>query len=144
MTGVRSAQLLIVGGLVAFAGAQGSAQPPASQEPSALTIEVRPARLTLGVGETASLVATVRDADGNVVDDATVVYFSRSRRSVGVTRDGEVEAHRSGDFVLIALVPTDPGDESRRPDARVRVEVPVRVPLPPVERVAFSEVPPKF
>ena len=144
MTRVRSVQVLIAGSIVALAGAQGSAQPPAPEDQPALTLEVRPTQLTLGVGEKASLVATVRDADGTVVDDATVVYFSRSRRSVGVTRDGEVEAHRSGDFTVIALVPNDPADARRRPDARVRVEVPVRVPLPSVDRVAFTQVPPKF
>ena len=144
MTRVRSLQMLVVGGVVALAASQGSAQPPAPEEQPALTIEVSPTRLTLGVGDKASLVATVRDADGTVVDDARVVYFSRSRRSVGVTRDGEVEAYRSGDFTVIALVPNDPEDESRRPDARVRVEVPVSVPLPPVVRVAFAQAPPKF
>ena len=148
MTSLRSVLVVIVGGIVCLAAAQRSAhgqEPPEPEGQAAgLTIEVSPTRLTLGVGDTASLVATVRDADGAVVDDATVVYFSRARRSVGVTREGEVEAYRPGDFTLIALVPKDPADDSRRPDARVRVEVPVTVPLPPVERVAFTRVPPKF
>ena len=145
MTSLRSVLVLVVGGVACLTVAQGTAQTP---EPDAqaegLTIEVSPTRLTLGVGDTATLVATVRDADGAVVDDARVVYFSRARRSVSVTREGEVEAHRSGDFTLIALVPKDPADDSRRPDARVQVEVAVAVPLPPVERVAFTRVPPKF
>ena len=145
MTSLRSVLVLIVGGIVCLAVAQGWAQTPEPEEQAAeLTIDVSPTRLTLGVGDKASLVATVRDGDGAVVDDATVVYFSRARRSVGVTREGEVEAYRPGDFTLIALVPKDPADDSRRPDARVRVEVPVTVPLPPVERVAFTRVPPKF
>ncbi len=144
MTSLRSALVLIVGSLVCVAATPGRAQTPEPETQAALTIEVSPTRLTLGVGETASLVATVRDPDGAVVDDATVVYFSRARRSVGVTREGEVEAYRPGDFTVIALVPKDPADDSRRPDARVRVEVPVTVPLPPVERVAFTRVPPKF
>ena len=145
MTSLRSVLVLVVGGVACLTVAQGTAQTP---EPDAqaegLTIEVSPTRLTLGVGDTATLVATVRDADGAVVDDARVVYFSRARRSVSVTREGEVEAHRSGDFTLIVLVPKDPADDSRRPDARVQVEVAVAVPLPPVERVAFTRVPPKF
>ena len=148
MTSLRSVLVVLVGGIVCLAAAQRSAhgqEPPEPEGQAAgLTIEVSPTRLTLGVGDTASLVATVRDADGAVVDDATVVYFSRARRSVGVTREGEVEAYRPGDFTLIALVPKDPADDSRRPDARIRVEVPVTVPLPPVERVAFARVPPKF
>ena len=148
MTSLRSVLVVLVGGIVCLAAAQRSAhgqEPPEPEGQAAgLTIEVSPTRLTLGVGDTASLVATVRDADGAVVDDATVVYFSRARRSVGVTREGEVEAYRPGDFTLIALVPKDPADDSRRPDARIRVEVPVTVPLSPVERVAFARVPPKF
>ena len=144
MANHRSALVLIVGGIVCVGVAPGWAQSPEPEEPVALTIEVNPTRLTLGVGEKATLVATVRDADGAVVHDVTVVYFSRARRSVNVTREGEVEAHRAGEFTLIALVPRDPEDGSRRPDAQVRVEVPVTVPLPPVERVAFIRVPPKF
>ena len=145
MTSLRSVLVLIVGGMACLAVAQGSAQTP---EPDAqgegLTLEVSPTRLTLGIGDTAVLVATVRDADGAIVEDATVIYFSRARRRVSVTREGEIEAYRSGDVILIALVPKDPADDSRRPDARVRVEVAVTVPLPPVERVAFTRVPPKF
>ena len=146
VTSLRSALMLIVGGMVCLAVVvvQGAAQTPEPEEQDGLTIEVSPTRLILGVGDKASLVATVRDADGAVVDDATVIYFSRARRSVGVTREGEVEAYRSGDFTLIALVPKDPADASRRPDARVRVEVAVTVPLPPVERVVFTRVPAKF
>ena len=143
MTSLRSVLVLVVGGLVCLAAGQSAAQSPDTQAEE-WTIEMSPDRLILEVGEKATLVATVRDADGAVVDDATVVYFSRARRSVGVTREGEVEAYRSGDFTLIALVPKDPDDDSRRPDARVRAEVTVTVPLPPVERVAFTQVPPKF
>ena len=116
-----------------------------AQEPAEdWTLDVEPARLTLEVGETLTLTATVRDADGQEVEDAPVVFFSRSRRSVGVTRGGEVEAYRPGDFTLVALVPREAGDDSRRPDAAVRVEVPVTVPLPPISQVTYVELPPKF
>ena len=144
MTSLRSLLVLSVGGMVWLCVAQGSAQAPAAEEQTGLTIEVSPNRLTLEVGEKASLEAIVRDAGGAVVDDATIIYFSRARRAVGVTREGEVEAYRPGDFTLIAMVPKNPTDTSRRPDARVRVELSVTVPLPPVERVAFTQVPPKF
>lgn len=112
--------------------------------PGGLRIEVDPGALTLEIGETAQLSATVRDAGGAVVDDAEVVYYSRARRSVSVTRRGRVEALRPGEFTLVVLVPSDPDDRSRRPDARVRVEIPVTVPLPPIAEVAFDEVPPVF
>ena len=144
----RNLVTLIASVIVCFLVVPGAGQaqepPDTNGQSEELTLEVSPARLTLGVGEKASLSAIVRNADGKIVDDATVVYFSRARRSVGVTREGAVEAYRPGDFTLIALVPENPADNSRRPDARVRVEVRVTVPLPPVERVAFTQVPPKF
>ena len=119
--------------------------PLTAQEPSEhWTLEVEPGQLTLEVGETQTLTAIVRDLDGRAVEDATVVYFSRARRSVGVTRDGRVEAYRPGDFTLVALLPRDAEDDSRRPDAAVRTEVQVTVPLPPVGQVTFVDLPPKF
>ena len=117
----------------------------AAQEPSDnWTLEIEPGQLTLEVGGTQTLTAIVRDRDGQAVEDATVVYFSRARRSVGVTRDGQVTAYRPGEFTLVALLPRDAEDDSRRPDAAVRTEVPVTVPLPPVGQVTFVDVPPKF
>ena len=132
MTDIRRATALLVG-VAAFAAAPWPAA--AQPETGALTLEVTPDRLTLAVGETATLAATVRDAGGAVVNDATVVYFSRARRSVAVTRGGAVEAYRPGEFTLVALVPADPRSRDRRPDARVQVEVPVTVPPPAVARV---------
>lgn len=116
----------------------------AGPESGSMTLEVAPDRLTLAVGEKAALTAVVRDGDGAVVDDAQVVYFSRARRSVGVTPGGEVEAYRPGEFTVVALVPVDPGRGGRRREARARVEVPVTVPFPAVARVAFVDEPPKY
>ena len=59
VTSLRSALALIVGSLLCVATAQGWAQTPEPEEQAALTIEVSPTRLTLGVGDTASLVATL-------------------------------------------------------------------------------------
>ncbi len=109
-----------------------------------LVIEVEPAQLTLAVGSTRRLAATVRRTDGTVVDDATVVFYSRARRSVSVTRRGDVEARRPGEFTVVALVPANRGDAGRRPDSIARTEVAVTVPHPPVEHVRFTAVPPKF
>ena len=88
-----------------------SAQAPAED----WTLEVEPETLTLAVGEKQTLKGVVRDATGQEVENATIVYFSRARRSVGVPRDGEVEAYRSGNFMLVALVPRAVEDNSRRP-----------------------------
>ena len=133
-------------GLLWWVPALAMAQPPPveSEQADTITLQVVPAQLTLGVGERATLEAVVTDADGTVVDDVTVLFFSRARRGVGVTRAGEVRAYRPGEFTLVAMVPDDPDDASRRPDARVRIEIPITVPQPPVTDVVFTEVPPKF
>ena len=143
MSDRRSAAAVLAGVVVLAA----VAWPGAAQERSGageLTLEIAPERLTLAVGERAMLAATVRDADGAVVDGAPVVYFSRARRSVAVTPGGEVEAYRPGEFTVVALVPANPGRGGRRPEARVRVEVPVTVPLPAAARVSFTDAPPKY
>ena len=85
------------------------AQDREAPPPGGLVVEVQPAELTLAVGGTRRLAATVRRADGTVVDDARVVFYSRARRSVSVTRRGDVEAHRPGEFTLVALVPASSG-----------------------------------
>ena len=61
-----------------------------------------------------------------------------------MTRDGRVEAYRPGEFTLVALLPRDTADDSRRPDSAVRTEVPVTIPRPPVGEVTFVDLPPKF
>lgn len=130
--------------LAAWCLAPGAVQPPAAAQTAELTIEVQPPELTLEVGGTARLAATVRDARGALVEDAVVVFYSRARRSVSVTRGGTVEAYRPGEHTVVALVPADPDDAARRPRGVTRVEVPVDVPQPPVERVRFSGVPQRF
>ena len=108
------------------------------------TLEIAPSALTLEVGASSVLSAVVRDASGEEIEDVRIVYYSRSRRDLGVSSSGRVEAYRPGEYTLVALIPTDPGDTSRRPDARVRVEIPVTVPLPAVAAVGFVDVPLKF
>lgn len=140
MTTLRRYVLAGLGSLVCLCSGVVAAQESTAE----FTLEVTPSRLTLAVGDIVSLEATVRDAEGGVVEDASVIFFSRARRSVSVTREGMVEAYRPGDFRLVALVPRDPGDQGSRPEAVVRVEVPVTVPLPPVARMEFSKIPPKY
>ena len=137
MTEKRFVWVALVLWCMPAAAQQPGAEPPAGQ----LVIEVEPPEVTLHVGGTARLAATVRDAAGAVVEDAVVVFYSRARRSVSVTRGGAVEAYRPGEFTLVALVPADPDDRSRRPAGVARVEVPVSVPQPPVDRVRFTGIP---
>ena len=146
MTGIRFAVSLAVAVCLAapVPGAARAGQQEQEDDAEAWTLTVDPDSVTLEVGETATLAATVRDGDGDVVEDATVVFFSRARSSVGVTQAGEVEAYRPGEFTLVALVPADPAETGRRARSRARVEIAVRVPLPPVDHVTFEDVPPRF
>ena len=142
--GIRCAALpVLVACLWTLAPGAASAGLQEDDEPR-WTVTVEPDAVTLEVGEKETLTATVRDADGDVVDDATVSFYSRARSSVGVTQGGEVEAYRPGEFTIVALVPADPTDPSPRGNARARAEVAVTVPLPPVEQVSFRDVPPRF
>jgi hypothetical protein len=119
--------------------------PVAAQEPSGdWTLEIEPSRLTLKIGDTQTLTAIVRDSDGQVVENANVVYFSRARRSVGITADGKIEAYRPGDFTLVALLRRDAEGDRQRSDSVVRTEIQVTVPLPPIGQVMFINRPSKF
>ena len=122
-------------------GAQDQEPEPAVQD---LTIEVTPSQLTVEVGDKATLVATVRDSEGETVEDTRVMFYSRSRRSVAVSPTGEVEARTPGEFTIVVLVPRDPDTQRRRPDAAARTRVRVTVPHPPVQSLAFVNTPPKF
>ena len=120
-----------------FAGAllAGSA---AAQDPAELVVD--PPELTLEVGETAQLAATVRDADGNTLERG-VVFFSRARRFVGVNPAGMVEAHRPGEHTLIAMVPREAGAMDRRAEPALMVQIPVTVPYPPLASVGIAALP---
>ena len=129
------------GGLFAAPGflfAQEEEEAEAGPQPAELIIT--PAEVELEVGDTLTLEAEVRDADGNAMD-RTVVFFSRRRRSVGVNPAGIVEAYRPGEHTLIAMVPKDPEDLDRRAEPAVRVEIPVTIPNPPVAAVSVTNLP---
>ena len=110
----------------------------AAQDPAELVVD--PPELTLEVGTTAQLSATVKDADGNELERG-VVFFSRARRFVGVNPAGMVEAHRPGEHTLIAMVPREPGAMDRRAEMALMVEIPVTVPWPPLASVEIAALP---
>ena len=98
-------RLAFIPGLLCLALAPGPAEataasPTGLQEREPATIEVDPPELELEVGEKLQLRAVVKDAQGNVVPGAQVVFFSGSRSSVGVTPSGMVEAYRPGEHQL--------------------------------------------
>ncbi len=114
------------------------------QGPEPTQIVVTPENLSLEVGETTEISAVVKDADGNVLEGVPVLFFSTSRRSVGVTPAGVVEAFQPGEFRIMARVPMDPTDTGRRGEARVQTMIPVVVPSPPITAVEFVGAPDKF
>ena len=99
------------------------------------SIEVKPATLSLSVGETQQLDAFFVPADGERQADTTVVFFSRARSAVAVTRDGTVEAMKPGTHTVVAMRPAANRDD------RLYAEIAVTVPDPPVASVAFDDVP---
>lgn len=116
-------------------------QETAAEAPKPATIEVSSASLELEVGQTAQLEAVVKDADGVVIDEAVVVFFSLSRRSVGVTPAGEVEAFAPGDFELVARVPSSPDVDPRRDRDGLSARVAVHIPTPPLAQLGFARMP---
>jgi hypothetical protein len=124
--------------------------PPADSQdesagPEPATVEVTPGEITLEVGESAQLTAVVRDAEGNVIEDSPVLYFSRARRQVEVNPEGFIQAHGPGDFEIIALAPGDPEADLRSAfGSPARATIKVSVPVPPVESVAFDGMPGRY
>ncbi|MEM8710714.1 MAG: hypothetical protein AAGG01_07155 [Planctomycetota bacterium] len=104
--GFLSAASLGLIGLLAgstLLGAASARQAPPSLEEAEADRELRiePASLRLQVGETAQITAAVVGADGSP-QEAELMFFSRSRRSVTVGRtDGVVTALKPGSFEVI-------------------------------------------
>jgi hypothetical protein len=114
------------------------------QGPDPTEIVITPGELRLEVGQTMQISAVVKDADGNVLEGVPVLFFSTSRRALGVTPAGMVEAYRAGEFEIVARVPMDPTSTDRRAEARVQTMVSVVVPSPPITGVEFVGVPERF
>lgn len=128
-----SAVVLAVFNLGGGIGLAAQEQP---QAPAVATIEVKPAALTLKIGDTAQLEAVARDAAGNVVK-APVTFFSRARRSVTVTPEGLVQAAQPGTHTIVAMAGPAP-DRRGAPDGAIVTEIVVTVPTPGVTAVRLS------
>ncbi len=130
---------VIVGSLlvVISAGLQ-NADEPAS-------IEVRPASLTLRVGEKATLEAVVKNQAGTVLEDAPVIFFATGMSSsITATPAGIVTGHRTGENDVVALSPSGiraDSDLYREGDPGVRIRIPVKVLPSPVARLEFKDLP---
>jgi len=121
-----------------------TALPAAAQEAeqAAVQLTVEPAALTLQVGSKATLTATVKDSEGNVLD-RPVLFFTLDRRAVGVsTSDGEVEAFQPGEYFILARVPSEEATDGGRGGApAAELRVPVTIPYPAVASIEFVDVP---
>ncbi|MEE8061164.1 MAG: Ig-like domain-containing protein [Gemmatimonadales bacterium] len=94
-------------------------------------IEVTPASVELKSGETLDLQATAYDSSGNVLD-VTVLFFSRTRGRLVVSREGHVEASKGGEYEVFVFV--------REP--RIIQRITITVEYPPLREVAITgEVP---
>ena len=101
------------------------------------SLDVEPSELTLQVGEKQQLDAVFVSAEGERMADTTVVFFSRDRSALPVTRSGEVTAMEPGTYEVIALRPGAGGQ------GRLVTRVSVTVPEPPVAEVVFVDAPPQ-
>lgn len=110
------------------------------------TVEIEPSTLELKVGESIQLNAVVRDADGDVLPDAQVLFFG-PRLSLDVTPGGYVTAIRPGEeHRVVALSPEqriegDPDYYTRSFEAGIRGKLDIFVPEPPLSSIEFREVP---
>ena len=115
-----------------------------AQEPT--SIEIEPSSLNLEIGKKAQLKAVVKDADGNVLPDAQVLFFSGSRLKLGVTPSGSIEPYLPGEHKVTALSPEtsfegepDTYTSSREPG--IRATITVTVPEPPLASIEIVDVP---
>ena len=126
---------------LAFSAAAGQETRPGA------TIVIEPSALSLEIGETAQLSATVTDGAGNPVPDARVVFFSGNRRALTVTPGGHVSANQPGEHEVTALLPDQAFDgnwdyySSRDPGVRATVRVSVAV--PGLTEIFFENAPPR-
>ncbi len=114
-----------------------------AQDPA--TVEIEPATLELKVGESVQLSAVVKDADGNAIPDAQVLFFG-PRLSLDVTPGGLVRAIRPGEHRVIALHPEtriegDPDSYTRSFEPGIRGKLEVTVPEPPLASIEIHDVP---
>ncbi|MDX1548083.1 MAG: Ig-like domain-containing protein, partial [Rhodothermales bacterium] len=72
-------------------------------------VEVTPAAVEIAVGETHPFTARAYDADGAVMEGATVRWFSTARAALSIDADGVATAHQPGTYRVAAVVQGVPG-----------------------------------
>ncbi|MCI7028084.1 MAG: Ig-like domain-containing protein, partial [Clostridiales bacterium] len=74
------------------------------EDTRAAKIELSAARTEIGVGEKILLTAVVTDAEGTVLENATVTYASSNAKAAAVSTKGEVSAAAVGEATITASV----------------------------------------
>ncbi len=125
--------------------------PVAAQDAArdAATIEVTPPELDMAVGESVRLKVVVRDADGEILEDALVLYlpewgqfWNLDQRTWGfnlfdVSSEGLVTASKSGEYGVRVRVPAGESEF-------VDMLVPLRIVESPITSVAIVDAPDRF
>ncbi len=101
-----------------------------------VSIKIEPSDLKLQVGEEVQLKGSAVSEDGTVLSDS-LLFFSRARRSVAVSRDGLLKAMEPGSYSVIAMYVNNENE-------RVMESFPVEVIFPPIEEVTFLNLPGKM
>src|SRR5918994_2029975 len=116
------------------------ASPACDREPAGppalptVTIIVTPDQLTLPIGATFPLAATVRDADGRILTDRTIGWVSAAPEIATVSSTGMVTALAAGSATITAHSDAGVGF------ARVVVQEDFRLPLPAGRWLLRTEV----
>ena len=125
------------------------ASPVLGQELLPASIEITPVEFDLEVGDSVQLEVIVRDASGDPIEDAPVIYlpvwgqfWNLGLRTWGfnlfkVSPDGLVSASRPGEYAVLVRVPT--GD-----DQFIEREIALRIAKPQVTEISFVDPPTRF
>lgn len=129
-----------------------SPAPSVSGQATPSRVEVAPEALDMAVGESVQLTATVRDADGDVVEDAELLwipvwgqFWNLERNTWGfnlfrVSQEGVVTASHPGEYSVRVRV-IGAGSES---EGWVEAEVPLRIRRPGIATVEIVDPPEVF
>lgn len=109
------------------------------------TLEVTEEEIELKVGDTIQLTAVARDADGNEIPDAQILFFG-SRITLAVTPGGMVTAIEPGEHRVVVMSPEQPfeGDPdyyTRAFTPGVRASIKLKVPKPPLASISINGLP---
>ncbi len=106
----------------------------AQDNDNGLKIVTEPENISLDVGQEMQLNARLIDANGIVQPD-TMLYFSRARRSLSVTRSGLMKALEPGEYTVI-VYKTAQGE-----NPVMRKNITVNVNYPKLDKIVFNDIP---